>query len=133
MQDLNAVELRQDAEQSGVIISLDGDHLKLVSKRGALTPDLKNKLVKAKPELIVILHVEDVLQTVIDGLPTTVEEVISSPIFDPWNEHTELIANGEFDHQFLRQYIASWLLVEKRFPYLIRMDATKRLGIGHAN
>jgi len=44
-------------------------------------------------------------------------------------EHAEMLADDDFGHDFLRQYIASWLLAGKRFPYLIRHDATTRLGV----
>jgi len=124
---MNAVQIRQDAMQAGVSIELNGDKLRLVSKTGILTPNLKSKLVEAKPEIIAMLRAEVIVSTAIEGLPTTVHEIINSPIFEPWDEHAEMLANNEFDHQFLRQYIASWLLAGKQFPFLIKYDAAEQL------
>ena len=124
---MNAVQIRHDAMQAGVSITLNGDKLRLVSKTGILTPNLKSKLVKAKPEIIAMLRAEEIVATAIEGLPTTVDEIIKSPIFEPWDEHADMLADDEFDHQFIRQYIASWLLAGKEFPYLIKSDAAEQL------
>jgi len=123
---MNAIQIRQDAIQAGVSITLNGDKLRLVSKDGALSPDLKRKLVKAKPEIIAMLKAEKIVAECIQGLPTTVSEVIES-FFRPTAEHVEMLVDGEFENEIIRQHIASWLLSGKRDLFLMKHDAAEQL------
>ena len=67
-----------------------------------------------------------IISKCIDGLPTTVEEVTSC-LYAPWDEHAEMFVNGDFDHEILRQTVASWLLFGRRDIYPMQYDAAEKL------
>ena len=58
--------LLPDLHRSGINVSMADDQLVLDGPRGALTPDLRARLVALKPELLIYLRLEPALMTAED-------------------------------------------------------------------
>lgn len=89
------------------------------------TPEQKqcNKEVKHPNDLLHIAR--SIISKAIKGLPTTTNEVISSPLFT--EEDLQLIAHNSYTGDALRLYIGSWLVNDKEHPTPIYKDYAVQL------
>lgn len=63
---------------------------------------------------------DQILGEVIRGLPISLDEVKASRLFD--EDDRMQISDHQFNREDLRMYIASWLLADKRFPFILDAD-----------
>ena len=52
---MSASALLQEMERLGIVLSVNGDHLRVDALKGALTPDLRQALAAHKPEVLKLL------------------------------------------------------------------------------
>ena len=71
-------------------------------------------------------HFQKIIATSIAGLPTTIGEVLGSPLFCADDQVD--IETGMFTQKQLRLYIGSWLVNGRKFPTPIYPDYEQRLA-----
>lgn len=69
------------------------------------------------------------LSVAIRDMPVTLEEALGSPLFDEFD--LDQISKGNMSKEGLRMYIASWLIADKHFPYVLHHDWQDRLHWEH--
>mgnify|MGYP003387143663 CR=1 FL=1 len=75
-------------------------------------------------------HFQKIIAVSIDRLPTTIGEVLGSPLFCADDQVD--IETGIFTQKQLRLYIGSWLVNGKQFPTPIYPDFEDRLVIARS-
>ena len=56
---MSAAELLTELQTQGVQITADGDRLRIRAPRGTMTPELRERLAKSKPDILAALSMPD--------------------------------------------------------------------------
>jgi hypothetical protein len=131
---MKARQLIDYCQQQGLSLRVDGSNLKLRGTVEQLTEELQTDLKMNKPEILSQLlsaattkaQAAELLSEWIRELPTNVDEVLASPLFDEgdlWQ-----IGNARLGRDELRMYIGSWLIGSKQFPFVLHSDWARRLA-----
>ena len=131
---MKARQLIDYCQQQGLSLRVDGSNLKLRGTVEQLTEELQTDLKMNKPEILSQLLsaattkalAAELLSEWIRELPTNVDEVLASPLFDEvdlWQ-----IGNGHLGRDELRMYIGSWLIGGRQFPFVLHSDWARRLA-----
>ena len=67
-----------------------------------------------------------IIKEAISDLPVSLEDVISSPLFDAFD--IEQISAGNMQMDGLKMYVASWLIAGRHIPFILHQDWCDRLA-----
>jgi hypothetical protein len=90
--------------------------------------DLPNSVAIVAPVAVTNLQIaEEILTEIVGELPVSLEEVLSSRLFDEFDFLQ--IARGNMSRSGIQMYIASWLIAKRYLPCVLHCDWRKRLGL----